>query len=95
MTGPVDVLAVLDVQRELGVKQSTKNANAGFVDWRDWCAFLGRTDKARAALADLIERADNAEKIIRNCVNAGQIGAGYIQHADDLRAALANVGSAS
>lgn len=49
-------------------------------------------DEARAAVAELIERADNAEKIIRNCVNAGQLGAGYTQHADDLRDLLARIG---
>lgn len=55
MNTNIDALAVLDVERELGVKQSTKNANAGFVDWRDWCAFVGKTAEARAAFAELIE----------------------------------------
>lgn len=55
MNGKVDVLAVLDVDRDLGVKQSTKNANAGFVDFRDWCAFVGKAAEARAALAELID----------------------------------------
>ncbi len=41
--------------------------------------------EARDAIAELTDRADNAEKIIRNCGNAGQIGAGYLGPADDLR----------
>lgn len=32
-------------------KQSNKNANAGFIDWRDWCALLGEVNALRAALA--------------------------------------------
>lgn len=51
-------------------------------------------DEARAAVAELIEQADTAEKIIRSCAAAGQIGNGYALHADDLRAALARVGGA-
>lgn len=33
------------------VKQSTKNPNAGFIDWRDWCALQGEAAALRAALA--------------------------------------------
>lgn len=33
------------------VKQSTKNENAGFVDWRDWCALLGEVKALRESLA--------------------------------------------
>lgn len=42
------------------------------------------------AVRELVETACNAEKIIRNCVNAGQVNAGYLQHANDLDKALAN-----
>lgn len=44
--------------------------------------------EARAAVAELVRVAGNAERIIRNCTNAGQLDAGYMQHADELRAAL-------
>lgn len=33
------------------VSQSTKNENAGFIDWRDWCCLLGEVKALRAALA--------------------------------------------
>jgi len=33
------------------VRQSTKNENAGFIDWRDWCALKGEVAALRAALA--------------------------------------------
>ena len=33
------------------VKQSAKNANSGFIDWRDWCALKGEVAALRAALA--------------------------------------------
>lgn len=33
------------------VKQSTKNPNAGFIDWRGWCALQGEVAALRAALA--------------------------------------------
>lgn len=32
-------------------RQSTKNANAGFIDWRDWCALKGEVADLRATLA--------------------------------------------
>lgn len=47
--------------------------------------------KARAAVVELIDFANTAEMVIRNVVNAGQIGYGYVHHADDLRAALSRV----
>lgn len=59
MNKNVDVLAVLNPERELSVKQSSKNANAGFVDWRDWCAYVGRTAEARAAVVELIDKVDS------------------------------------
>lgn len=37
-------------------KQSNKNANAGFIDWRDWCALLGEVNALRAALAPFGEQ---------------------------------------
>lgn len=33
------------------VRQSTKNPNAGFIDWRDWCALRSEVLALRAALA--------------------------------------------
>jgi hypothetical protein len=56
--------------------------------------FLVAAREARAAVAELIEKADTAEKIIRSCAAAGQIGSGYALHAADLRAALVRVGGA-
>jgi hypothetical protein len=50
--------------------------------------------EARAAVAELIAKADTGEKLIRNVANAGQVGAGYLLHADDLRAALTRIGGA-
>lgn len=35
------------------VKTSTKNANAGFIDMRDWYALQGEVNELRAALARL------------------------------------------
>lgn len=62
MTMSVDVLEVMDPERQFDVRQSTKNANAGFVDWRDWCAYLGRSAEARAAVAELIEALEGLEQ---------------------------------
>lgn len=39
--------------------------------------------------AELLAALVEAEKIVRNCVSAGQIGDGYLSHADDFRAAIA------
>lgn len=33
------------------VKQSTKNANAGFIDWRDWIALYAEANALRQTLA--------------------------------------------
>lgn len=75
---PVDVLAVLDSLIEYhDTSDSLKGRN---------CI------AARAAMAELITKADNAEKALRNLSNANQIDAGYLAYADDLRAALANIG---
>lgn len=59
----VDVLAVMEPERQLDARQSAKNPNAGFVDWRDWCAYLGRSAEARAAVAELIEAAEAVARI--------------------------------
>lgn len=32
------------------VKQSSKNLNAGFIDWRDWMALIGEVRALRAAI---------------------------------------------
>lgn len=45
--------------------------------------------EARSVVDDLIHAASNAATIIRNCVNAREIGEGYAQHADDIDAAIA------
>jgi hypothetical protein len=101
MNEQVDVLAVLDVRRELGVKQSTKNANAAFVDWRDWCAFLSRADEARAAVAELIEATTSAKNAIAIIAAAEESETSDKMHQlmfDDLprlRVALARVGGAA
>lgn len=50
-------------------------------------------DEARAAIAELIDKAETAEKVIRNLVTAGA-HPNWANYADDLRAALARVGSA-
>jgi hypothetical protein len=50
--------------------------------------------EARAAVAELIDKAAEAEKVIRNLVAANQIHMAYGDYADDLRAALARVGGA-
>jgi hypothetical protein len=103
MSAPVDVRAVLDVRRHLGVKQSTKNANAAFLDWRDWCNYLPQADKASAAVDELIEAAstyfngycvDEAEDDFEDSVFGLNTGCTPEQHEDAkrLRAALANVG---
>lgn len=42
-------------------KQSTKNPNAGFVDWRDWCALLGEVMALRRALAAAPQPAKESE----------------------------------
>lgn len=64
MSAPVDVLDVLDPASHLGVKQSANNGNAGFVDMRDWGAYLGRTKDASAAVAELIEAAEAFDALI-------------------------------
>lgn len=48
-------------------------------------------DERDAAVAELIEKADNAARILHNAIAAGQIGAGYQTNLDDLRAALARM----
>lgn len=53
-----------------------------------------RAVRCRVVIADLILFADNAEKALRNAVTAGQIHAGNLHYADDLRAALTSVGGA-
>jgi hypothetical protein len=102
MSAPVDVRAVLDVRRHLGVKQSTKNANAAFLDWRDWCNYLPQADKARAAVAELVEECERlcaaADGMLKNAdgmskrspvAQSMRISAKNILR---LRPALANVG---
>jgi hypothetical protein len=80
-TKGVDALAVMNFASE-GLEEAGLKARAH------------KLDAARDAIAELIEAAESAEKLIRNCVNARQIGSGYMGHADDLRAALARIGGA-
>ena len=54
---------------------------------------VARMEAARDAVAELIRLAANAERIIRNCVNADQLPEGYMHHADGLRDALSRVRS--
>jgi hypothetical protein len=51
--------------------------------------------QAGAAVAELIEKADNAEKAIRSLVINNLIEAQALTYANDLRAALARVGGAA
>lgn len=46
------------------------------------------------AVAELIEQAETAAKILHNVISAGQVGNGYAAHVLDLRAAIARVGGA-
>jgi len=46
------------------------------------------------AVAELIEQADTAAKILGNVIAAGQIGGAYGHNLADLRRALASVGGA-
>ena len=99
MSGPVDVLARYEAERASELAQLQALIEAGVVtqsekELADLTKWHREAVEARAAVAELIERADNAEKIIRNCVNAGQIGAGYMQHADELRGSIDRVGGA-
>lgn len=78
MTTPegVDVLAVM-------------RASAARERMEPGCGYqAARMDKARAAVAELVAKAENAATILQNVINAGQIGAGYQSNLDDLRAAL-------
>lgn len=50
---------------------------------------MSQPAEARGGVDDLIHAASNAATIIRNCVNAREIGEGYAQHADDIDAAIA------
>lgn len=47
------------------------------------------TTYSEAAIEILAQAADNASKVIRNCVAANQIDARYLQYADDVDRALA------
>lgn len=49
---------------------------------------------ARAAVAELIDKANTAATVLSNLIAAGQVNAGYGGHVTDLTAALANVGGA-
>lgn len=65
---------------------------------RDYAMQHGEPDDFMEAIRTveaLADEARNAAAIIRNCVSAGQIGAGYAQHADDIDARLAALGGAA
>lgn len=78
MADKVDVLAVMDRIGTAPLSDTEREQMAA----------------ARDLVADLMQFAENAEKVIRNCVNAGQISAGYGLYADDLRNALASLAGA-
>lgn len=46
----------------------------------------------RAVVADLIAKADNAQRLIANAISAGQIDAAYVGIFNDLNAALGRIG---
>lgn len=75
MSAVVDAWSVLD--------PLIRDPHSGEVVGRD-----EEITRVRAALIRLIEKADNAAMIMCNCIEAGQIGEGYRQNADDLRVAL-------
>ncbi|KAB7765375.1 hypothetical protein [Xanthomonas sp. LMG 12461] len=80
MTAPfaVDVLAVMKRALIMGLPLSRVDDMAA----------------ATAAVAELIDKAAEAEKVIRNAVAADEIHIAYEDYADDLRAALDRCGGA-
>ncbi len=56
--------------------------NAGNREWAE------KLYVSRHRFTALTAIAHTAEVVIRNCANAGQIGEGYLQYADELREAL-------
>ena len=75
MTAPVDVLAVMD-RAAGGLYPINFDASLEVI-------------QARAAVAELMDKAATAELNLRNLVNAGQVAPAYLHYADDLQAALA------
>jgi hypothetical protein len=55
---------------------------------------VGGAAEARAAVAELIVKAEAAAQILHNAIAAKQISEGYRPHLDELNAALANIVSA-
>ena len=84
MSGPVDVLAVLD-----DMASTVQLVSAEHKAWH------ARIVAARAAVAELINKADIVATAMSNLIAAQQVDAGYGQYVTELTAALANVGSAS
>jgi hypothetical protein len=94
----VDVLAVMDVRCHLGVKQSTKNANAAFLDWREWCNYLAEADKARAAVAELVNATRRAlaySDHICDTEHGGKRTPEALEHYNRMQAALDRIGGAA
>jgi hypothetical protein len=87
---PVDALAVMD----RNATQATDARKA--LEWSDdWMQEArGQDAEARAAVAELIDKADNAARILHNAIQAKQIDAAYQPHVDELKAALARCGGA-
>lgn len=87
LSGSVDVLAVLDCS-------ITNLLHEYCMPPADPQAVAVMYEKARAAVAELIDKADTAATVLSNLIAAGQVDAGYSGHVTDLTAALARVGSA-
>lgn len=84
--GKVDALDEMDM--------AASNLDAMSIDLHGRAGRYGKDLRvARESVAELIRLAANAERIIRNCVNADQLPEGYMHHADGLRDALARVRS--
>lgn len=91
MTAPIDVLAVMEEARALAADQRDMHDDNNNTPMGDsWESFRADVVKARAAIAELIQKAETAEQAIRNLVTAGA-HPNWTNYADDLRAALANV----
>jgi hypothetical protein len=75
MSAPVNVLEVLDLARALALYDHTQ---------RDF-------GNARAAVAELIDKADTAATLLSNLIAARQVDDRYSGHVTDLTAALARV----
>lgn len=83
MSGAVDVLAVMDDRVQQGLARADhrrgKAEPLGVIELR----------QARAAVAELIVRADNAATLLSNMIAARKLDERYADHVTDLTAALA------